>query len=281
MTFDDAQMKIISRNRVPDYYVYSFNYFLNWSGFAGKRVMEVGGSALPMELIESLGVTQWLSVDIINHAAGAYQQEENAEHYRTTPTFPISLAERALGAGKYVILDGDISLLPTAMDDCIDIIISVNAFEHILDFPGALARMKSALKRGGHLMATFGPIWSCQSGSHFWARSDWHFDLPGPVPTHAHLLMRPPELHEHLLNSGVSVHETNQVVRQIYHNESVNRLAFDDYDRYFKLANFSESSLISHYKQSVDPAVLASLRERFPQLTDFETYCAAFHGTKP
>jgi SAM-dependent methyltransferase len=47
-----------------------------------------------------------------------------------------------------------------------DLIVSKNAFEHIIDLEGMLGEMKRRLEPGGRIYAGFGPLYNCPYGDH-------------------------------------------------------------------------------------------------------------------
>jgi SAM-dependent methyltransferase len=65
-------------------------------------------------------------------------------------------------------------------DNWFDIVVSFNSFEHIHDPEGALREIGRVLKHGGIFYASFDPIWTADTGSHFTHR------VPAPW---AHLLL--------------------------------------------------------------------------------------------
>lgn len=259
---------------VPDYYIWSFEKFLSHRELEGRSVLEIGGSALPSELIEALGVSSWTSVDIIGHDSGSYQQTQFADHYASFDIKPISRLDATCLSAGYTIFDGDFNLIPGDVGDCFDIIISVNAFEHILDLPGALARMHRVLTGKGAVLTSFGPIWSCAYGSHFWVDGGFNFvnENHAPMPEHAHLLMSPPELFDVLLKAGKSFEVVANAVQQVYHSSFINRLFYDDYLAYFARSDFESFGITPIYRKEIDGERLDRLRMRYPGRSDFETY---------
>src|SRR5215471_19364611 len=76
-----------------------------------------------------------------------------------------SRAERAGVAGRCIFAD--------APPQPVDIIVSVDGFEH-LDHPGdVLSIMRHSLKPGGHVLAAFGPTWFHSLGGHLFSISPW------------------------------------------------------------------------------------------------------------
>jgi ubiquinone/menaquinone biosynthesis C-methylase UbiE len=55
-------------------------------------------------------------------------------------------------------------------DDLFDCVVSINAFEHIPDPGRALDEMLRVTRRGGHVYVATDPIWTADTGSHFFHR---------------------------------------------------------------------------------------------------------------
>jgi SAM-dependent methyltransferase len=54
-----------------------------------------------------------------------------------------------------------------------DIVLSKDAFEHFSDVPGVLKTMAGMLKRGGYVLAAFGPTWLHPYGGHLFSVFPW------------------------------------------------------------------------------------------------------------
>jgi SAM-dependent methyltransferase len=54
-------------------------------------------------------------------------------------------------------------------DEPVDLIVSLDSFEHFADPAGVLARMRQLLKPGGRILAAFGPTWYHPLGGHVYS----------------------------------------------------------------------------------------------------------------
>lgn len=261
---------------LPNYYVWSFHEFFKHIQFSGKNVLEIGGSSLPIQFIEALDVNSWTSIDILRHDAGAYQQVQFSDHYSSIKIKKLAEIQAECITHKYSIFDGDITKLPDRINNLFDVAVSVNAFEHILKLPLALRTTHSALTDVGILASSFGPIWSCAYGSHFWISNDWNFinEKQAPIPNHAHLLMTPPELYALLIDAGKSVTESSAAISQVFHEERVNRLFYDDYVAYFAMSDFDHFTMTPFYRVESSIENIQRLKALYPDRKDFETYSA-------
>ena len=58
-------------------------------------------------------------------------------------------------------------------NEAVDVITSLDAFEHFQDPDAILRKMASVLKPGGEVLASFGPIWFHPLGGHFYSVFPW------------------------------------------------------------------------------------------------------------
>ena len=77
----------------------------------------------------------------------------------------------------------DVGALSQYPDNTFDLILSKDAFEHILNLPVMLAEMKRCLKPGGRIYTGYGPLYSAPNGAHgFFGTIPWgHLFLPARV----------------------------------------------------------------------------------------------------
>lgn len=232
---------VASKHKLPSYFLSAFMNFAKETSFTDKRILEIGGSSLPQELVfDLLEAQQWTCVDILNHDAGAYQKKDFSHHYDQIGIRHLTSAHDILETKGYQIFDGGAEEIPTSFNEHYDIVISINAFEHILNLEAVIEKLHKCLKRGGILLAQFGPIWSGVKGSHFWVNDSLNFMDNGFVPPWAHLLMSENELRYYLQRANISEDIVNIVLDQFYHSSFINRLHFEDYCQIFDRSNFSE-----------------------------------------
>lgn len=124
----------------------------------GKRVLDVGCGlgGKPCYYAEQ-GAAQVVGVDIRSASTQAARMRA-AEHGFSDCITP---------------LNGDAAHMPL-QSDSMDVIISVNVFEHVGDLPGTLAECKRVLKPGGRIFLHFPPFYS-PWGAHLegWLNFPW------------------------------------------------------------------------------------------------------------
>ena len=114
----------------------------------------------------------------------------------------------------------EISALPA---DTFDIVVSKDAFEHVLDLRGLLENIKRCLKPGGRLYAGFGPLYNSPAGHH----RRPNFGLPW-----GHLLL-PMAWQLFWINCG-----KKEKIKSLSEIDALNELSFADY-----LSMFYQSDL--------------------------------------
>jgi ubiquinone/menaquinone biosynthesis C-methylase UbiE len=128
--------------------------------FENKLVLEVGGSGGLLAGLLSNCCARVVCSDVVDHN-DAYGGE-----------FCKLLREKFVRNGHHIRLERlefhkvDAQDL-IYRDELFDIVISQNAFEHIPDPAKALRECLRVLKPGGLFFATFDPVWTADSGSHF------------------------------------------------------------------------------------------------------------------
>ena len=195
-------------------------------GLTDKAVLEVGGYT-PVEIVSGLRVASWTCLDL-NKAA---VNEFNAHASK-------------VDSGRYSARALDVAEVEPNQN--FDLIYSINAFEHILNFETALARMYHALKPGGYLFTLFGPIWSSDVGHHLSVKNDNGGDLnfnDGVLAPWEHMTSTPDALLARLTTEYGSP-TAHRAVTYIFEYPDLNRLFEKDYLDIFRKSPFSEVLLV-------------------------------------
>lgn len=267
--------------RIPQYYIDALRKALSRLSFHGQRVLEIGGSSLPRQLVlDTLGAASWVCVDIVGHTSGSYQQSNHAAHYDEIGIQPLRANSR-IPNQPYVIFDGSASAIPETFNAHFDIALSINAFEHIAALDEALERTYKALRPSGVLFSQFGPIWSCIVGSHFWVREGYNFNAPAPLPPWAHLRMTREEISDHLRSAGLCDDDISQTLYQIFDSDFVNRRHYEDYEAAMAKSPFTDVRLEGLWHQTPSPEVQVELERKYPNHKEFGAYGVCITAYKP
>jgi SAM-dependent methyltransferase len=240
-------------------------------GLRGRRVLEVGGS-LPRDFVlDELGASQWVGIEEMDYwehlpADGGGTRPEAGPQRRLKEIREID------GFAEYQVLRGGVEDLPAVMEGMFDVVFSVAAFEHILNFPLALDRMFAALKPGGKLFTMFSPIWSAHDGHHLpriVAADGQVFGFSkSPIPPWGHLLLRPAQLMRQIEKTTDTL-TAGKIVYYVFHSPHINRLFTEDYAEFIRASRFQIETLAPTFAISAPPEVLAELSRLHPNRTHF------------
>ena len=259
------------KHQLSAYTIGAFHFFLNHTTFAGKRVLEIGGSNLPEELIFShLGAKQWICVDIIGHISGAYQKKRFADNFEKTLIADFEQTD-LLSSERHVIFNGDATELPNQFYEKFDIVVSFATLEHVLDIPTFLEKIQNSLRPDGLFLTQFAPLWSCHCGHHCWVNKDINFQTTEPIGDWAHLLLSPPAMYERLIKLGRTKVETRKTIEQIYFLPRINRVFADDYKKFVDLTGFKNSEFHVAWKKDPSPDTIEQLKKLHGGYNDFSS----------
>lgn len=241
---------------------------------AGKRVLEIGGSNLPREVVlGALGAKQWICIDNLGgyHGRDVRQDEPRlVDHYVQTKAFMHGDPAEAILAEDYAIVDGDAADLQ--LENHFDVAISICAFEHVQRFAAMLDRVHAALVPEGQLLSLFQPIWPSAQGHHLAGAKDaagnvFHY-WSGIVPPWAHLLQKPPQLYKYLC-TVTDERCAADIVHEVYNSTQVNRMFYEDYADYLEGSKFRGKHIQGVGDKAAPDDVAALLRAAHPGRTHF------------
>ncbi len=224
-------------------------------GCEGKRVLEIGGDLSPHHALDVLKAAHWTSLDLG--------------------------VKNPIRGERYALIPGDARDLPFP-DESLDVVFSSCAFEHIHDFPRAVAEMKRVLRPGGELFSCWGPIWSSARGHHVWVHCDgelvtFNQDI---LPPWAHLLYCERELVS-FMTSRLPAELAARAAHWVLHDPYLNRLFCDDYVCALDAAEFSSGSLDPWgSKQLPSPDEADRLETAWPGKGPFHVYGLRCHAVK-
>jgi SAM-dependent methyltransferase len=121
-----------------------------WSELEGKAVIGFGcGAGADLIKCAQRGVRRAIGIDIRESV----------------------LAEARLAAERAGVSDR--CLFTTSAEEKVDVIMSINAFEHFSDPGEVLRQMRELLKDDGRVLAAFGPTWYHPLGGHLFSVFPW------------------------------------------------------------------------------------------------------------
>lgn len=146
-------------------------------------------------------------------------------------------------------------------DDMFDAVISGSTFEHIHSVSKALTEIHRILKKGGHSLITFEPIWSYSRGHHL-----HHFgECSELIPPWAHLEWTPEQMKRFLadkwpVNSPIHL---EKAIDWIYHGQDLNRMNIQEFQFLFETSPLKIEWMVNlrDDREKYNPTVLKRVSE--------------------
>ena len=259
---------------LADYHISFADIAQHKVGLRGKRVLEVGGS-LPKEFVlNELNTDQWISIEKMN-----YWQELPNDTGKVQGTPPKEAPITVFSGikhydelGCYRVLSGGAEEIPISFYGNFDVVFSIAAFEHITMFPLGLDRMFNVLKPGGFLFSMWSPIWSAHDGHHLPPIVDklgkeMSFGK-SPIPPWGHLLMRPNELYQHIINH-TDTDTAARIIYYVYNSPHINRLFVEDYIGFINISKFQSVEITGYACANIQPEIQKRLEVLYPKHRHF------------
>lgn len=270
----------LTQDTIPEYQRrYGLSYHVphaldaqNNVGLAGKRVVEIGGSLPEAFVRDAFGVRSWIAVEEMSYwreieASGGVQGSPPGTVVRRVGDAAAGDVDRGYG-----VFAGRVEELPAALKCRFDVAFSIAAFEHINTLALTLDGAYDALRPGGCLFALFSPIWSAHDGHHLPSirgRDGREYDFASsPIPPWAHLLLRPPELMQYLLDQ-TDRETAAEMVYYVYHSPHINRLFLEDYVAYAHASRFVVERCDPIWPLEPPREIQRDLERRYPGRVDF------------
>jgi len=263
---------------------FNLSYHVNFAyqcqqtiGFAGKDVLEVGGS-LPEEFVlDYLQVRSWSAIETPEYdesladVGGSPHQGTAFKDIIRTDRASLGFQNRTLD--RYNLFLGKVEELPREYFQKYDLVFSIAAFEHIHKLPQALEKMYAALKPGGKLFSMFSPIWSAYDGHHLPAITDKNGTQMTraqncPIPPWGHLTMRPPDLSRYLYRS-LDRETADTIVYYVYNCDHINRFFSEDYINFIEQSPFRSLQVQPIFSSPLSPEMQQQLERLYPGRSQF------------
>ena len=142
-------------------------------------------------------------------------------------------------------------------DNCVDLVISHNVFEHIQGLKKAVSEMIRVLKPGGKLYTFFAPIWSSAFGHHYY--EDDGSKVFSIFPEYSHLYFKKEELRK-IIFKHIGHFKKERIIAENYiFGNGCNKLFPEDYRNLFinnnglKIINFVEIDKHYHNEKTTGP----------------------------
>jgi SAM-dependent methyltransferase len=196
--------------------------------------------------------------------------------------FSLDNAENNLNACDYLKFHGDATHIPESFYEKFDVVVSANAFEHILTLPQVIEKIYCCLKTGGKLFTSFAPIWSCAVGHHYAGgkydrvlqKTDFSFNNieKDGVPPFIHLLKNEEETREYFADKSLPFGQAqiDCLCKWSYHSDEINRLFFEDYEEIMANSKFKKYKMTPIWIQEPSKEIFEELCKKYPEYKRFD-----------
>ncbi|MHC1732027.1 MAG: class I SAM-dependent methyltransferase [Bacteroidales bacterium] len=255
-----------SKYGLYDYHIDFFNELSQRIDLKEKRVLEIGGSNHPRELvIDEAKCRQWICVDkpwIYNGLA----RENHFSKVRITKfnNFPLVDSE------DYIIYDEISDNIPDDFFGKFDVCISNCSIEHINNLPFTIEKIFDCLKPGGKFYASGGPIYSTFNGNHIWINEEVnHNNLPIDL-YYKHLLLGYSEMYCEIEKKYGIEFARKHTSEFLSSNCGINRLFYEDYAFIMARSSFSRKSVSPQWTLELDIEIQKKLVAKYPKYSRFD-----------
>jgi SAM-dependent methyltransferase len=288
--FDKYQEKIeYYKNRygMLEHHIEFLNLLTRYFNLEGIRVLEIGGSNFPRELIiNNFKVEKWVCID----KPWATTIARSHEHYDSITMLPLmggGGVSQSLEKDNYLVFNMYAEDISDEFQN-FDLCISCCSFEHIKYLPTALKRILGALKPGGRLFSRFGPIFSGHCGSHFMLDDlgiQCGFqDVVKKIPPYTHLLLSYEEIAKMLYrlypDKDIEVLQNAAYEVKYGSNRQVNQLFYEDYLYIMSNILFSQYSVTPYWTFPVSAEIWHQLHQRYPSYQRFDVAGVEINAVK-
>ena len=256
-----------------------------------KCVLEIGGSCFPKKLLFNiLKVNKWICVDYLENWAKGFEAATMSMEKLLNSTnktnefsvFSLNNSVNTFNSNNYIKFHGDASYISDIFYEKFDIVVSINAFEHILTLPLVINNIYNCLKKGGKLITEFGPIWSSALGHHYQGGNfngvtmgyDIQFNniSKDGVPPFIHLLKNEYEIREYFKHNDLPYgqDQVDCLCNWCFHSNLINRLFYEDYEQIMLNSPFKKYTISSSWNIFPTEEILKKLNIKYPNNNNFE-----------
>ena len=253
---------------IKDYQIAFINHINKLFCFKDMRVLEIGGSNTPREIIvDKMQIKNWVCID---EPVWKSEKHKNSMKFYEMSSFSL---EEAMNTNTYFVCRGLTDDITPQFFGKFDIVISNSCFEHIQNLAYALKMIHNCLVIGGILYTEFGPIWSSQYGSHFTLASpELYHSKPGIIPPFSHFLHSRKEIYELLLGE-LGFHQELESWAEVIKNGScgnLNHYFYEDYEYFLDNSPFTKKVMYPSFTHEVNSQLIERLKGICPNYERFD-----------
>lgn len=245
----------------------------------GKRILEVGGSNIPLEVIKKYtNCQQWVCVDYLEEsvltALNTNEQENENEYINHLRKYGVKdINFNVFDDEPYQIYKNSVLEIDKLAQNTFDFVFSVACFEHVGQLSVALEKIRSVLKSGGKIFSAFSPIWSSSKGHHFGpiytTKSKYPNEFDSDFDDFFHLIREEKDI-LNLLEKHFSKQKAAMFYEGIYNRNYINRLFYDDYIKIFSSSKYLNFFVKPMLNRQASQNQLKMLSQKYPSRWGFE-----------
>lgn len=194
----------------------------------GKKILDVGGSNIPAELMRDLGVKQFICLDTVSKWF-SFHNSATPSLYFGKKISPVADVSDYIDSEFCFIVDSEIETAPLIFNGYFDVVISISTFEHVTDLTKTLEIIYGILSPSGFCHTQYEPIFTSPVGHHCYLSSAINF-VDTRELDNLHLLYTKEEARRHLTqNTDWGQDTVDRVVFAIYDSDIINRKTFNEH----------------------------------------------------
>lgn len=142
--------------------------------FQGKRVVDIGGSNIPVEFMQALGVKQFVCIDPISKWENFADKKVTKQAFGKN-IYKLRSIKKPLQEQYSFIVDTDVESLDNQLNGHFDIAVSFSTFEHVNSVADTMKVIHNLLNDQGVLLSSYEPIYSSAAGHHIFINDEINF----------------------------------------------------------------------------------------------------------
>lgn len=224
-----------------------------------KIIIDIGGSNIPIEVMQSFGVKKFVCLDPISK--WGYSKQKNTCFGKTI--YKLDKFKTKFNSEYSFIIDEDIENLDDSFFNKFDIAISISTFKHVTSLTKTMNIIYQILKNDGFLHSQYEPVFSCASGHHVYINKDLNFNNM-PEIDYLHLLYSKNEAIQFI--QKIERFDTairKEIISQAYDSKIINRFFVNQHINAIYNSNFKKYILDYFYLQPVSEKINQILNQKY------------------
>lgn len=224
-----------------------------------KVVIDIGGSNIPVEVMQSFGVKKFVCLDPVTK----WGHPVESHTCFGKPIYKLADFSAAFDREFSFILDEDVEDINETMSGLFDVAISISTFEHVTSLRQTMQQIYNLLSAEGFLHSQYEPVFSCAAGHHVYLGENINFNNT-PEINYFHLLYSKEEAMEILRKvTRFNQEQRNAIIRQLYDSQKINRFYLTQHINAICTSPFNRYVLEYFFLQPVPQEIQQKLIQKY------------------